>query len=103
MDDLISRKSLIEDIYVLRQQTFMSDEVGHNRPFSDKANIIECVNNQPAAYDTDKVVKSLEHLLNNFGEHCETRSTPECTHKSCSDCVLKHAIEIVKEGVVKDE
>jgi hypothetical protein len=62
MDDLISRQALIEEIYRLKQQVFLSEEVGHTRPFSDKANIIECINNQPTAYDVDEVIETIEKL-----------------------------------------
>lgn len=40
-----------------------------------------------------------EHILNNFGEHCEEwgeTQDGECKGKSCSDCVLRHAIEAIK-------
>jgi len=62
MSDLISRKALIEDIHRLKQQVFLSEEAGHNRPFSDKANIIDCINAQPIAYDVNKVVEQMEGL-----------------------------------------
>lgn len=45
----------------------------------------------------NEIIKELEHLLNNFGEHCEEYEDGNCTHKSCSDCVLSHAIQIVKK------
>lgn len=48
----------------------------------------------------EKIIGRLEQLLNNFGEHCEEWGG-ECRHKSCSDCVLSHAIEIVDQ--VADE
>lgn len=45
---MIDEKKLIEDIiWKVREQIIASDEVGHNRPFCDKANVIECINNQP--------------------------------------------------------
>lgn len=46
------------------------------------------------------VLEKLKYLLNNFGWHCEEWEDDgkgECNHKSCSDCVLNHAIEIVEE------
>lgn len=48
----------------------------------------------------EKLNKSLNHLLNNFGEHCEEWGSDkegDCHRKSCSDCVLTHAIEIVNQ------
>ncbi len=45
---MIDEKKLIEDIlWRVKEQVFESEEVGHNRPFCDKANVIECINNQP--------------------------------------------------------
>lgn len=45
---MIDEKKLIEDIlWKVREQNVISEEVGHNRPFCDKANVIECINNQP--------------------------------------------------------
>lgn len=44
----------------------------------------------------EKIKERLEHLLNNFGEHCEDWGG-DCHHRSCSDCVLNHAIEIVNQ------
>lgn len=45
---MIDEKKLIEDIlWKVKEQVFVSEEVGHNRPFCDKANVIECINNQP--------------------------------------------------------
>ena len=52
----------------------------------------------------EKLIGGLEHLLNNFGEHCEewgSNKKGECYRKSCSDCVLTHAIEIVNQLAVE--
>ncbi len=92
MSDLISRKALIEDIHALRQQVFISDEVGHNRPFSDKANIIECINNQPTAYDVDKVVERLK---------AEKEESYQEEYFAYGNGV-SFAVDVVK-GAVKDE
>ena len=56
----------------------------------------ELINKWNTRKPMDRIVERLEHLLKNFGEHCENQGE-ECTHKSCSDCVLSHGIEIVKE------
>ena len=48
----------------------------------------------------EKLNERLEHLLNNFGEHCEEWGSDKegnCHRNSCSDCVLTHAIEIVNQ------
>lgn len=44
-------------------------------------------------------LQKMEYILNNFGDHCEewgTLQDGECKGKSCSDCVLRHAIEVVR-------
>lgn len=48
----------------------------------------------------DLIVERLNYLLNHFGEHCDEYGSDEngnCRARSCCDCVLKHAIEIVNE------
>lgn len=50
----------------------------------------------------ETMVVKLNYLLNHFGEHCEEWGSDkegDCNHKSCADCVLNHAIEIVKEVI----
>ena len=98
--DLISRSKLLEMLNYNR--AIHEDESGETRQLIavDINKMIEYVEKMPTVYNVDKVVEQLEHLLNNFGEHCEDWGR-ECTHKSCSDCVLSHAIEIVKAGGVK--
>lgn len=52
----------------------------------------------------EKLNEKLKYLLNNFGEHCEewgSEKEGDCHRKSCSDCVLTHAIEIVNELAVE--
>lgn len=45
---MIDENKLIEDImWKVKEQVFKSEEVGYNRPFCDKANVIECISNQP--------------------------------------------------------
>ena len=48
----------------------------------------------------DKLNEKLTYLLNHFGEHCEEWGSDkegDCHRKSCSDCVLTHAIEKVNQ------
>lgn len=44
---------------------------------------------------TNDSLRKVEHILNNFGEHC--KEWEECKGNSCIDCVLQHAIEAIKE------
>lgn len=51
MSNLISRNTLIEDIQKLKFQVNHSEEVGHNRPFVDIANVLSCIDSQRAVYN----------------------------------------------------
>jgi hypothetical protein len=41
----------------------------------------DIIDNQPTAYDVDKVVERLDDLSKNFGEHCEVYMDGNCNHK----------------------
>lgn len=93
--DLISRQALLD--------IFSRNSVFEHITNADGKNVIEIINNTPAAYDVDKVVERLEQqrgqyfrraeeIKNKFGESEESRRT---FSKSCS---YDHAIEIVKSG-----
>ena len=81
MSDLISRQAVYEEI-----------KHGKNRPkIYDGAQevdwIMECINQVPIAYDVDRVIKR----ISNDKEH------------TIYGCINKYeAIEIIKEGVVKE-
>ena len=57
---------------------------------SDQKEFIDCVNNQPTAFDVDKIVEQ----LGNIG----TLARPVGWTKAYEIIMLKDAIEIVKEG-----
>ena len=83
MSDLISRSKLINDIAT----NFFSDKFNLDRLGRDLREIID---NQPTAYDIDKVVEELE-----------TDSSVKLYGSGNSDNYLipvKRAIEIVKQG-----
>ena len=72
-----------------------------HRNTSDLDMMVDAVNNEPTAYDPDKVVKQLEEVekimtspVNKdcFGE--------ECRASDCTVCLISKAIEIVKGGGV---
>lgn len=72
-----------------------------HRNTSDLDMMVDSVNNEPTAYDPDKVVEQLEEVekimtspVNKdcFGE--------ECKASDCMVCLISKAIEIVKGGVV---
>ena len=60
---------------------------------SDQKDFIDCVNNQPTAFDVDKIVEQ----LGNIG----TLARPVGWTKAYEIIMLKDAIEIVKEGGVE--
>lgn len=60
---------------------------------SDQKEFIDCVNNQPTAFDVDKIVEQ----LGNIG----TLARPVGWTKAYEIIMLKDAIEIVKEGGVE--
>lgn len=72
-----------------------------HRNTSDLDMMVDAVNDEPTAYDPDKVVEQLEEVekimtspVNKdcFGE--------ECKASDCMVCLISKAIEIVKGGVV---
>ena len=83
MSDLINRSELIKELnkYCGNQRYLVSE------------NIREIINNQPTAYDIDKVIDELEHTMSNDGLPGEI----------IWNNVLKIAIEIVKQGGVSDD
>lgn len=60
---------------------------------SDQKEFIDCVNEQPTAFDVDKVVEQ----LGNIG----TLARPVGWTKAYEIIILKDAIEIVKDGGVE--
>lgn len=72
-----------------------------HRNTSDLDMMVDSVNNEPTAYDPDKVVEQLEEVekimtspvnIDCFGE--------ECRASDCTVCLISKAIEIVKGGGV---
>lgn len=72
-----------------------------HRNTSDLDMMVDAVNDEPTAYDPDKVVEQLEEVekimtspvnIDCFGE--------ECKASDCTVCLISKAIEIVKGGGV---
>ena len=89
MSDLISRSALIEEIKSL------SIVLGGKQIFSDNAkdSVLRTIDEQPTAYDIDKVVEELE--LHSFELGTDTLPVHYVR--------LNDAIEIVKQGGVSEE
>ena len=96
MSDLISRSALIEEIKSL------SIVLGGKQIFSDNAkdSVLRTIDEQPTAYDIDKVVEELESDAERWED-----SGKEYKDR-CEIAVgrgLRNAIEIVKHGGVSDD
>ena len=86
MNDLISRSTLIEEI------TSLSITLNEKQIFSDDAKntILRIINEQPTAYDVDKVVKELRRVSGNGYRDVDGDYVPSMIE-------TKKAIEIVKQ------
>ena len=103
MSDLISRSKLIMRLsdYALQESPNDNESTGEQRIskmiYDAIQNCISCVEEQPTAYDIDKVVEELEErqkeYLAGFGVH----NNDEMYGVACG---LGDAIEIVKQGGV---
>lgn len=69
---------------------------------------IEAVEEQPTAYDIDKVVEELEEMIHPKQLYFCKYAKGGCKHldnndMDCMECVVENAIEIVKHGGVSDD
>lgn len=102
MSDLISKSELINALKVHFDSCFREDGEllysDHICTSDDVVDLIKLVENQPTAYDIDKVVDELEC------DRCESCSLLEvcACSKYCGKCHEK-IIEIVKQGGVSDD
>ena len=93
MSRLIDEDELIKYIKIWEIGTSIS---------SDQKEFIDCINNQPTAFDVDKVVEQLKELkmryfltIANMGD-----ADKDCAYKNIANTIDK-AVEIVKEGGVE--
>lgn len=93
--DLISRSELIN---VLKERATNESIAGYMTAYDVTNSIIDEVEEQPTAYDINKVVDELNC------DRCESCSFLEvCAgSKCCTEC-HKKIIEIVKQGIVSDD
>ena len=70
---------------------------------SDQKEFIDCVNEQPTAFDVDKVIEQLERRRANFDckscKHNDGENT--ICNEDCSDALIDDLLEIVKGGGVE--
>lgn len=88
-DDLISRKALINILKVVDKDGLLTILTINQ--------IIDFIENQPTAFDKEKVI---EELYRYTAEECELH---ECGIRSeyCNVCMAKKAIEIVEKGGIE--
>ena len=100
MSDLISRSALIEEIKSL------SIVLGGKQIFSDNAkdSVLRTIDEQPTAYDIDKVVEELgqkKEEVQRMRNTCVALSDLEVC--GIENVTYERAIEIVKHGGVSDD
>lgn len=96
MSRLIDADELIKYIKIWEIGTSIS---------SDQKEFIDCVNNQPTAFDVDKVIEQMEHRIANFdckscGYNIHDEEKPIC-REDCSNALIDDLLEIVKGGGVE--
>ena len=92
-DDLISRKALMEKA----KNYFISPD-----------GALRLIENQPTAYDVDKVIEEIEDTITPTAEYrykfCGTVEAMRCmNYESCECCIAERMIEIIKSGGVSDD
>lgn len=106
MSDLISRSKLINALKVHFDSCFIEDGKllysEHICTSDDVVDLINLVENQPTAYDIDKVVADLEK---NASRYTKKYTTPYGNngYKDTKAISIHKAIEIVKQGGVSDD
>ena len=108
MSDLISRSNLIMRLsdYALQESPNDNESTGEQRIskmiYDAIQNCISCVEEQPTAYDIDKVIAKLEEL--------DVKSITRYKNGNFGDfdgieyyIKQREAIEIVKQGIVSDD
>ncbi len=70
---------------------------------SDQKEFIDCINNQPTAFDVDEVIEQMEHKIANFDcKSCRYRDINcEICNKDCGDALIDDLLEIVKGGGIE--
>ena len=87
MDNLISRSALLQE--------FETEHIAHNSDLWHITEIKAFIENQPTAYDVEKVVAELGENI-----ECSTEVKDSMCQKyaDCFRCLTDRAIEIVRKG-----
>lgn len=94
MSRLIDADELIKYIKIWEIGTSIS---------SDQKEFINCVNEQPTAFDVDRVIEQIEYRRANFDcKLCKYNDDGKtiCS-EDCSDALIDDLIKIVKDGGVQ--
>lgn len=99
MSRLIDADELIKYIKIWEIGTSIS---------SDQKEFIDCINNQPTAFDLEKVVRQIKDIKEKKYAACSDQKCGYCRYLSTCSCgdkadklALDRAIEIVKGGGVE--
>lgn len=73
--------------------------------YSDDLEILEKIDEQPTAFDVDKIIEQIEHRRANFDcklckYNFDDEEKPIC-REDCSDALIDDLLEIVKGGGVE--
>lgn len=92
--------------YALQESPSDVESAGDRRISKEIYNVIRsCINSvdeQPTAYDVDKVVEQLEEIKEIMTSPVSTDCFGgECEYQDCTVCIISRAIETVKGGGIE--
>lgn len=105
MDDLISRSALLDEIESL--QVHITGLRSGKGVLADcmkeyKKSVLRIIDEQPTAYDAEKVVAELEEMRNEDSQGCKDVVGRKCfSYIDCGLCIMDRAIDIVRKGGVE--
>lgn len=89
---------------------YFTDMITHHKYNVDcvdcNADLQHLLDEQPTAYDVDKVVEELEKAKHEIAseDYCRSINDKEkCDGRNCFECCAEYLIEIVKQGIVSDD
>ncbi len=97
-DDLISRRELLEELKDFRMSiTGSTNATAFVIMDQTKKSIMKIIEEQPIAYDVDKVIKSINKIGQKYCDSVECENNCEdCEHS----CLMGAIINVIKSGGV---
>lgn len=97
-DDLISRRELLEELKDFRMSiTGSTNAMALTIMEETKKSIMRIVDEQPSAYDVDKVIKSINKIGQKYCDSVECENNCEdCEHS----CLMGAITNVIKSGGV---